>query len=323
MKNHKIILYFLFLAFCFISSCQKEIKVDLPEPEEKICVEGKIEPGIPPYVILTYNMPYFGSHDITTLQNMFVHNATVTVSNGNTAATLSEYCTQNLPDSVLPIIAQFTGVDTASLKNFNYCVYTTFNTAVWGTVGTTYNLSVNVSTQKKNYSLTSTTSILQPIPLDSAWYKYLKVNLDGDSLGFVFAHLTDPPAEGNSYRWLAMREGKDYSFIAPSGSAFDDKFINGQSLDFAYNRGSIPNSTAEDDNNEEEGYFKQGDTVYIKFCMIDRAAFNFFRQVDVAVYSQGNPFAAPTSVEGNIYPHEDALGIWCGYGVYMDTVIFK
>ena len=98
---------------------------------------------------------------------------------------------------------------------------------------------------------------------------------------------------------------------------------NGQSFDFAYNRGSIPNSTATDDNNEEEGYFKIGDTVVVKYCTIDRASFDFFRQVDVAIYSQGNPFAAPTSVTGNVYPREDALGIWCGYGVYMDTVIFK
>ena len=320
MKLLKAISAISLIAFtAFLYSCQKEIKVDLPETKKKICVEGKIEPGYPPYVILTYNMPYFGPKDVNAMQNIFVHNAVVNVSNGTTTVALTEYCTQNLPDSILPIVAAFTGVDTASLKAFNYCLYTTFNTAVWGVTGATYNLSISADGK----SLTSTTSILTPIPLDSIWYKYIKANVDGDSLGYVFAHLTDPSVSGNCYRWLAMRQGKDYSFVAPPGSVFDDKFINGQSFDFAYNRGSVPNSTAEDDNNEEEGYFKIGDTVIVKYCTIDRATFDFFRQVDVAVYSQGNPFSAPSSVPTNVYPREDALGIWCGYGTYLDTVILK
>jgi hypothetical protein len=191
--------------------------------------------------------------------------------------------------------------------------------AVWGAVGVTYNLTI----EAEGKSLSSTTTILNPIPLDSTWYRYIKVNNAGDSLGFVYAHFIDPPMEGDCYRWLARRQGKDYSFVAPVGSVFDDKFVNGQSFDFAYSRGEVPNSTAEDDHNEEDGYFKIGDTVIVKYCTIDRATFDFFRQVDVAIYSQGNPFAAPTAVPSNVYPRESALGIWCGYGTYMDTVVFK
>ncbi|TAL56951.1 MAG: DUF4249 family protein [Bacteroidetes bacterium] len=300
-------------------SCQKDIEVKLPDAKPKICVDGKIEPGLPPFVILTHNMPYFGTTNLNALQNMFVHNAVVKISNGTTAETLSEYCSASLPDSLLPIVAAFTGVDTVALKSFNYCLYTTFNTAVWGAVGATYNLTIDVDGK----SLTSSTRILNPVPLDSTWFRYIKVNNAGDSLGFVFAHINEPEPEGDCYRWLAMRKGKDQSFIAPIGSVFDDKFVNGQSFDFAYNRGSIPNSPAPDDNNEEEGYFKIGDTVIVKYCTIERATFDFFRQVDVAVYSQGNPFAAPTSVPSNVYPKENALGVWCGYGTFMDTVVFK
>ncbi len=306
-------------TLCLLFSCQKDIEVKLPDAQAKICVDGKIEPGLPPFVILTHNMPYFGAADLNALQNMFVHDAVVKISNGATTVTLTEYCSQSLPDSIMPIVAAFTGVDAASLKSLNYCLYTTFNSAVWGVIGATYKLSIDVSGK----SLTSTTKILDPIPLDSIWYKYIKVNRYGDSLGFVYAHLTDPAAEGNAYRWFAMRRGKDQSFIAPSGSVFDDKFINGKSFDFAYNRGSVPNSKAWDDNSSEAGYFKIGDTVIVKYCTIDHAAFDFFRHVDVAVYSQKNPFAAPTSVPSNVYPKEDALGIWCGYGTFMDTVVFK
>lgn len=322
MKNgfKRILLQPLLLPLLLVfNSCQKEITIDLPDAQQKICVDGKIEPGIPPYVILTHNMPYFGITDINAMQNMFVHDAIVLLSNGSITDTLHEYCSQSLPDSLLPIIASFTGVDTASLKSFNYCIYTTFNIALWGTIGATYNLTINA----EGKSLTASTSILNPLPLDSVWYQYLKVNKQGDSLGFVYAHLTEPQPEGNSYRWLTMRKGKDQSFLSPPGSAFDDKYVNGQSFDFAYNRGHLQNSQAEDDNNEEHGYFKIGDTVVIKFCTIDNASFKFFRDMDVVLNSEGNPFASPASVQGNVYPRGDALGVWCGYGVYNDTVIFK
>jgi hypothetical protein len=312
----KIGRWILLLIF---TSCEKEITVNLPEHSPKICVDGRIEPGLPPFVILTRNMPYFGSTDINVLQNMFVHNAMVKVSNGAITIQLVEFCTQNIPDSLLPLVTAFTGVDTVSLKNFNYCFYTTFNTDIWGEVGKTYRLTVEV----EGKSLSATTTILAPVPLDSLWYKYYKTNSKGDSLGFVFAHLTDPPAQGNAYRWLAMRKGKDQSFVPPPGSVFDDKYINNQSFDFAYNRGKAPGSTAEDDYNEESGWFKKGDTVIVKFSAIDRGVYEFFRQMELAIYGQDNPFAAPASVPSNVSPREYALGVWAGYGPHIDTVIFK
>jgi len=37
--------------------------------------------------------------------------------------------------------------------------------------------------------------------------------------------------------------------------------------------------------------------------------------------SEGNPFASPASVISNVYPREEALGVWAGYGVALDTVV--
>ena len=250
MRNYLVNILSLFVFL--LTGCQKEIPIDLPDPIIKICVEGKIEPGLPPYVILTNNMPYFGPTDANTLQNMFVHNAVITISNGVATASMTEFCSQSIPDSLLPIMASFTGVDTASLKAFNYCIYTTFNTALWGSVGATYNLTVDVNGKH----LTSSTTILNPIPLDSVWSKYYKVSDEGDSIGFIGAHLTDPPVAGNAYRWLAMRKGKDFSFQAPFGAVFDDKFINNQSFDFEYNRPIPANQPIPQDELDEAGYYK-------------------------------------------------------------------
>jgi hypothetical protein len=307
--------FFLWL----LPSCQKEIQVVLPPATPKIVVEGKIEPGVPPYVILTHNMPYFGPTDINSIQNSFIHNAVVTVSDGTNTVILNEYCSQSLPDSLLPLVASFTGIDTFTLKSFNYCLYTSLNPSIFGQIGRTYSLKID----SDGKTVTASTPILQPIPLDTLWFRYEKLNSVGDSLGFIWAHLTEPGNEYNAYRWLAKRNTKDFSFIAPFNAATDDKFYNGQSFDFDYDRGVVQNSQAQDDNNEERGYFKAGDTVVVKFCTIDHAVYSFYRSLDIIENNNGNPFASPSSVESNVFPKEDALGIWCGYGVSTHTVVCK
>ena len=70
MKNY----LFLIITFIFFS-CQEEITLDLPQAEEKLVVEGAIEPGFPPYIILTKNQGYFDPININTYNNLFVNNA--------------------------------------------------------------------------------------------------------------------------------------------------------------------------------------------------------------------------------------------------------
>jgi hypothetical protein len=282
----------IFATILFLTSCEKEITVDLPTPREKIVVEGHVEPGQKPYVILTKNQGYFSPVDSATLYNSIIQTGFVTVNDGFTTDTL-----------ILTI-------------DFNYLppiIYKAKN--MLGVAGRSYHL--NVVAEGK--TLFANTVIPQPVPLDSLWFRIYNTN--NDSLGFVWAHLTDPQGLGNQYRWFAKRLHKDNTFIAPFGSEFDDKFIDGQSFDFAYNRGMDPTSTAIDDNNIEAGFFKKGDTVAVKFCTIDRDAYLFYRSFDTDHYSTGNPFASPASVISNIYPQEDALGIFCGYGAVLDTVV--
>lgn len=285
----------LYLLPAFFSSCQKEIEVELPALKSKIVVDGRIEQGVPPYIILTHNKAYFGNPDLNKIE--FVHNAIINVTNGTSTVMLTEYCSESLPDSLLPFIAGFTGIDTLLLKNFNYCVYSTFNPVIYGQTGKTYSLTIVA--EGKTY--TASTSILSPVPLDSLWWRVDK----DDTLGSIWSHLTEPPEEGNAYRWLAKKIGRDYTFLPPFNSAFNDKFINGQSFDFAY------------------GYYNKGDTIAVKFCALDNAVYDFFRSLEIVINNEGNPFASPSSVRSNIYPQEEALGIWAGYGTALDTIVCK
>lgn len=310
MKIKYITTVILIFLVSLMLSCEKEITVDLPEAEAKLVVEGRIEPGLPPFVMLTRSAGYFDATDVSSFENNFVHNAVVKVFDGTTEVTLEEYCANTLPPVLLPFVAEITGIPVENLNRVNYCIYATFNTAIWGQTGKTYYLTIN--SEEKTYS--STTLIPVPVPLDSLWFE-----AERDSLGFVWARLSEPPGPVNAYRWYAMRLGKDASFIAPFGSAFDDKFVDGKTFNFGYQRGAVANSNASDDNNSERAYFKTGDTIVVKFCSIDKGTFEFLRGYETEVINNSNPFASPTTIKSNI--EGGALGYWGGYGAAYDTLV--
>jgi hypothetical protein len=275
----------VFLLALLFSSCQKNIDVKIPDYVQKLVVEGKIDNGDHPQVYLSYTVPYFGNHT-QSLSEFAVKGAFVTVTDGFTTDTLRDPFGQG---------------------------YTYLASNMIGIEGRTYNLTIHLN--GKTY--TAQTTIYPQVKLDSLWFKPTL-----DSLGFIWARMTEPATPGDHYRWFAKRIGKDQTFLAPLGSAFDDKFINGKTFDFAYDRAVLQGSTAADDNNIERGYFKRGDQVVVKFCTIGEKEFLFFRSYDANIVSNGNPFAAPSNLQSNING-ENVLGVWCGYNPYFDTVICK
>jgi hypothetical protein len=184
-----------------------------------------------------------------------------------------------------------------------------------------YELSISVN--GKTYI--SRTKIPAPVKLDTVWYKVQ----EQDTLGFAWAHLTDPDTLGNAYRWFAKRINlnskgvpKDNYYVAPFGSVFDDKFINAKSFDFAYDRGHPPSQEGvASEPGEVQHYFKPWDTIAIKFCTIDYGVFQFLRLYESVIFNNGNPFASPASVPSNI--SGGALGVWAGYGISNDTIFGK
>ncbi len=273
------------IAF-FVSSCTKDLEVDIPDYVQMVIVEGSIEPGQKPFVQLTYNAPYFGNNDYSDFSQFIVKNALVTVNDGITTDTLKEL----FPGQGLFYSGQ----------------------NMTGVVGRTYFLTINVN--GKTY--TSNTTIYPSVTLDSTYFKLQ----NNDSLGYMWATLNEPQVLGNCYRWYAKRIGKDNQFYAPYNSAFDDKFINGKLFDFGYDRGTDPNSTAADDSNAERGYFKKGDVVVVKFCTTGQNEYLFLRSYYTNLLSNGNPFASPSNIQSNVQG-ENVLGLWCGYNPVYDTVI--
>jgi hypothetical protein len=296
-------IYYIFLIG--LSGCTKSIVFELPEVEQTIVVEATVESGLPPRVILTNSQGYFEAIDSTILSNIFIHDADVVLSDGVESFPLQEI-------------------------NFNgIYVYTSLDFDAIGQFGKTYSLSVQVN-DKNVYS---TTTIPQPLFIDSLWFdKYVAY----DSLGLIGARFSDPDTLGNCYRWFAQRINsytynypspfdnvkgtiKDSRPLPPIGSSTDDKLFNGLSFDFIFPRGEDGLLEGPDDKDIEAGFYKIGDTILVKSTTTTYPIYLYVRAMENAAVSNGSIFSSPGNLPYNV--QGDGIGIFYGYGVSYDTLI--
>ncbi len=311
----KKIYYISIITFLFVS-CTKEVKIDIPGYEEQLVVDGRIETGQPPFILLSKSKDIYAPTDINSFMNSFVTGAIITIDNGTTSVQLTEICTDNLPPGSEDYVANLLGVSVADLANYNICGYTSLDQNIWGEVGKTYNLTIQLD--GKTY--TSSTTIVQPTPLDSVYWKP-----DGNltSHGYFWATISDPPGQYDAYKWEIKRinlgaDGQplDATFQEPFGPVSDDEFFDGLTFDFFIEN---PNAHGDSIPDEFHGLFPIGDTVVIKFSKMDKDVYEFMEKKYTQLATAGNPFATPTNIPNNITG--GALGIWAGYSPIYDTLI--
>jgi len=275
-------------------SCEKEITIDIPQPETKIVIEGAIEEGQYPWVFISKNSPYFEPVDSAVIANLLVWDAKVTVTNG--------IITDSLHISLDPY-------------SFPYIKY--IGSTIIGEVGKTYQLKVEAN--GKTY--TASTSILPAVHLDSLKFK---PDINQDTLGYIWIYLVDPDTLGNYYRVFTKIIGRDHVFLHPYPSVIDDKFFNGQFSEYSLDNGRNPlEDNLYDDNGKDSAgvprwYFRRGQTVVVKLCAIDAFHYDFWYSIEQQFITDGNPFASPISARTNI--NGGALGVWGGYGIFLDTI---
>lgn len=277
-------------------SCEKDITVDLPKGEKKPVVDGRLFSGDYPRVWITYTFPFFQPLQGLNITNpndwleFLALDAIVTVSDGN----FTEHLTLTFDTTYFPPV--FYIGDT-----------------LIGQEGHTYTLTIQL--QGRTY--TGITSIPPIVPLDS-----LRWTPEGqlDSLGPCNLYFTDPPAYGNIYRLFCKRQGYVHYRPIFDPSVLDDQSFNGQRIEFPFYRPDPRNfvffnsDTLNDQQRRERFYWKRGDTIYVRFCTIDRPAYEYLRTFEDAANTSGNPFSNPTTVKSNITG--GAMGGWVGYGAF-------
>jgi hypothetical protein len=286
------------LLLTALAACEKKIDFVPQNLPPSLVVEGEIETGRYPVVILSKTVDYFGKISPQLLLSSFVRNAKVSVSNGSVTHLLKEYAFQ-LPNGYVYV---YYTVDS-----------TTTGTIFRGEIGKTYDLKIEVN----NEVYTATTQIpTSQRRMDSIWWKPLTSfpTPRDTSRAIVMGRFTDPPLFGDYVQYKTSRNREP--FFSGVNSVFDDQFVNGTTFDIQVDRGDDRNNPSDID---DYGYFEKGDTVTVKFSNITRETYNFYRTLDYSFRSIGNPFSQPTKVQSNI--SGNALGVWAGFKAQYRTII--
>ncbi|MCH2021110.1 MAG: DUF4249 domain-containing protein [Saprospiraceae bacterium] len=319
---HNILL--LFVLYFMTLSCEKEFTPVTTYDGPQVVVEGYIYNGpnaLPPFVILTKSIEYTSNVSLDILNDIFIHDAQVTVFDGTNSVQLPELCVsdlQFLPVFLQNAISQAIGLPTLDSIDFDICVYTD----IFGLLG----FGINIE-EGKTYDLeiitddfgtiTATTTLPSLVPLDSLKYNNHPSYPDNDSLVELEAYFTDPIGP-NYYRSFTQRNDEQmYPAYTRGtvGSVSDDNIFEGQSFSFGLLRGSGP---FDDLDIDTYGYFWRGDTVIVRTASLDYEHFRFWQTLEYNSGAQG-PFGTYTRIESNI---KGGLGIWGGitYDDYTITI---
>jgi len=340
MKKH------LFFISIILFSCQEEITLELPQAETKLVVQGAIENGFPPYVLLTRNQGYFEEINIDTYANLFVDDVdSVKVwyidDNGEEISKhlglLPPELSEGITGEPIPL---YTITDAVELENaiINPGEYN------FSQSGRTYYLEIKWN----NQVITSSTTIPLTTPLDCLWVEQSET-ADEDFMYDIRAVYSDPAEQNNNLIIKSKRlqhyeiadsvslecEFKDNPdqrlIIVDAGS---DLLINGETFETYFprpkNRGFPDgkyNAKHTIECKNDSTLELQEDIVLIKFCQIDEPSLKFWRGLVRQAGNNGNPFAEPMNLVSNI---NNGLGVFTGYGsayykvpIIKDTTIFE
>lgn len=290
----KRVLLWLCLSTVLISSCERAIQFEPADPEPRLVVEGVIENDQYPRVVLSRSLNFFSNISAAELSNSFVHDAVITVSNGERTHRLKEYEVE-------------VG---GGLSLFYYSIDSAhMNTAFKGKFEKTYSLEIDV--EGKQYNATTTIPALAKTI--SKLYYHENVDKDDSSKVTLYGEFTDPVGYGNYIRYFT--KVGDQSFYPGLNSVFDDQIVDGTTYNLQIEQGVDRNS---DIDFEEYSFFYKGDEITVKFCNIDKGVFDFWRTLEYSYQSIGNPFSSPTKIRGNI--SNGALGYFGGYAVQYISI---
>ena len=290
----KKICWFIFLCVT-ISSCEKAINFNLKNSPSQLVVDASIENNKQPIVILSNSLNYFSEININELENSFVHNATVTISNGNKIQQLKEY---NVVDSLSTDTVYYYSIDDSNPANI-----------FLGEFNTNYSLSIIAN--NKQYSATTTIPTVAK-KIDSLWWIPAPQNPDTTAI-VLDGTITDPLGYGNYIRYFT--EVNNGPFLPGLTSVYDDQVTDGTTYNIEIDQGVDRNQSVDF---SHYSFFNRGDSITVKFCNIDKATFDFWRTMEYNYQSIGNPFSSPTQVLGNI--SNGALGYFGGYAAQYISI---
>ena len=298
--------YFI-LGVCLIFSllfqaCQSEIEVKLPDYEPKLVVEGYIENGKPPRVMLTRSVPYFQYMDYDYIvENVLIMDASVIV---------------------------YAEDGEGQRLNFQECADSPFRYAYVGRFPGRENMRYDLEIEWHGKKYTASTRVLHTFDLDSIGF-YNESNLMGNTRKTIRVLLSDDPLEANYYQFFVKIHCKtirDRVWVTCLPVAFDDATFNGLTFNYEVLRANpsaffMPLMTEEEQKEYFRVSYRPGDTVYVKYGLIDYDSYQFWNTGGNNASLGQNPFTNPAPTISNI-KGENVTGVWCGYASKTERLVY-
>lgn len=293
MKKNAVILILTFVSM-FFYQCESDIDIDLPPTKNQVVIDGVIEYGKFARVTVSKAIPYFSEFSLTPagISDLFYTDAIVVLTDGVNVDTLTFAVD---PQYFPPVFYQGT------------------NPLLKGKEDVLYKLTVYANGD----TLTSSTWMPQPVPLDSLYWKpAYNGDPNQDSLGFGWLKIQEPDTSGNLYCMYAKRQGYRYYMYTMS---IDDRLGNGANVTMQFFRPSPNTFFYTDTISSKDGiYYKRGDTISVQINSMNPATFNYITSLNSAAGSIGNPFAGTVFVKSNV---KGGIGGFVGLGQVEYTFV--
>lgn len=273
----------LLLPLFILSSCLTDYEVDTPL---QLVVEGWIDSGDFPVVIVTTTVPVTEERqELDELGQYILRWARVAISDGEEEVVLTGKLDR---------------------RYFPPYVYTT--SRLRGKPGVRYHLTVDY----KDFHAEAETTIPQPVPLDS-----LRVSRchDSDTLYQVHAFFHDDLAERRYYKFFTCMGRRSRMFFSSYMQTLSNEvFAPGEEVEANVYKGRLVT-----ERDTYVPYFKESDTLLVKFASMDSLSFRFWEQMERNMTLGNFPM---TSVKKNPQTNiRGGLGYWCGYGAMVYPIV--
>ena len=267
---------FIYIA-CLILALVGCSEVVIPVGSPEIVVEGWIEDGGFPVVIVTTSVPASTEYqDWTSLESHLVRWAKVSVYDGETEVVLTGMVNKDY---------------------FPPYIYTT--SRMKGEAGKTYRLKVEYSGRVE----TAETTIPASVPIE-----YVRVVEVDDGYGIV-AGIRDDRATKDYYRFFSMVEDVDSTYV-PSFLGLIDDAVLGEGLNEVYVNSSFNANWKF--MQRPATHFLSDDVVRFRLSTMDEVSFNYWSDYDDIVALSNNPFfPVNKKIRSNV---SSGMGYWAGYG---------
>ena len=275
--------FITFFSIMLFAACSSDYGIS--EASSELVVEGWIEDGGFPVVILTKTLPVSDRYqNVEEAEDFLVRWAKVSVSDG-----------------------QDTVVLTGMVDQSYYPPYIYTTSKMRGVAGRRYHLLVEYDDVRASAS----TTVPAPVAVDSFRVEKEK---GSDTLYQLKACFTDPVDQKNYYQFFTRVGTKSLQFVASYLGSIDDAVLNGPTEVPVYRGHQLigPDYTP---------YFSVNDSVAVKFAQVDETAFHFWDDYTKSQSLSGNMFlSSSTPIRTNV---KGGIGCWYGCGSTTSYLIIR